>query len=815
MKKYVVGLVCMICAMTLNAQKYSISGIVKNQQGTPIPDASVVVLNTFLGVVSNKDGAFILDKLAPGEYQIEVSFVGYETVTKQLMLQHDVSLVITLPFSSVNLNPVLLTAIQAKETMPFAQTTISERDITNRNIGQDITFVLDHTPSVVSTSENGTGYGYTNMRVRGTDITRINVTINGVPLNDAESHNVFWVNMADFASSVDAVQIQRGVGTSTNGAASFGASLNFQTLGIQEKPAVQLSSTIGSFNTIKTLVSGTTGILDSCLSFTARYSKLTSDGYVQRGFSDHESMHISGAFFAKKHTITANAMLGRQRTGITWVGIPDYLLENDRTYNIAGRYYDQKGNEHFYDNEVDSYKQNHYSLHYNYAASKYLNVSGTIHATTGNGYYEQFKENAKLSKYGIKPIQLHDTLAYDEFGDVSIFPDSMLTRTNLIRQKWLDNVFYGYTAGATYNKNKITVSIGNSYNIYDGEHFGYVTNLNFVPDFEKYLWYSNTGKKTDLNVFAKIHYQITNTLSIFADAQQRNITYAMHGIDDDLYELDSTYTWNFFNPKGGLFYKIDNKNSMFISYAISNREPARSDLRDVREKQLFHETLYDLEFGYQYKRQKAAIALNFYSMKYDNQLVLTGRLNEVGAAIKENAKDSYRRGIECVVGVRPVKEFEWNANVTLSQNKILNYIEYATNYDENWNEQQIETHHGITNISYSPNVIASSTFSFYADECMTFGIQSKYVGSQYFDNMNSEMRKLDAYIVHNFQFEYAFLFEKARAFRIQFTINNLLNKMYESNAYGWNWYEQGVEKMERFYFPQAGIHYMCKLTLDL
>ncbi|HPY83328.1 MAG TPA: TonB-dependent receptor, partial [Bacteroidales bacterium] len=333
----------------------------------------------------------------------------------------------------------------------------------------------------------------------------------------------------------------------------------------------------------------------------------------------------------------ANAMLGRQRTSITWIGIPDYLLKNDRTYNIANRYYDQKGNEHFHDNKIDSYKQNHYSLHYNYAASKYLNVSGTIHATTGNGYYEQFKENAKLSKYGIKPIQLHDTLVYDEFGDVSIFPDSMLTRTNLIRQKWLDNVFYGYTAGATYNKNKITASIGNSYNIYDGEHFGYVTSLNFVPDFEKYLWYSNTGKKIDLNVFAKIHYQITNTLSIFVDAQQRNITYAMHGIDDDLYELDSTYTWNFFNPKGGLFYKIDNKNSMFISYAISNREPARSDLRDVREKQLFHETLYDLEFGYQYKRQKAAIALNFYSMKYDNQLVLTGRLNEVGAAIKENA----------------------------------------------------------------------------------------------------------------------------------------------------------------------------------
>ena len=339
--------------------------------------------------------------------------------------------------------------------------------------------------------------------------------------------------------------------------------------------------------------------------------------------------------------------------------------------------------------------------------------------------------------------------------------------------------------------------------------------MNFNPEFETYKWYMNTGKKTDLNVFAKIQYQITSKVSIFGDVQQRNITYSMNGIDDDLYELDSTYTWNFMNPKAGVYYKFDDKNSMFVSYAISNREPARSDLRDVREKELFHETLYDFEFGYQYKVQKVALAVNFYNMQYDNQLVLTGKLNEVGSPIKENVKDSYRRGVECVVGIRPNKEFEWNGNITLSQNKILNYVEYATNYDENWEEIAMETHRGTTDISYSPNVIAASTFSFYADEHMNFGIQSKYVGSQYFDNTSNEMRKLEAYVVHNFQFEYEVPFDNSRMFRVQFIINNILDATYVSNAYGWNWYEQGDEKMERFYFPQAGINYMCKLTLDL
>lgn len=814
MKKYVVGFCFSVMSFVVFGQNFTLSGVVTDTQGKPIQHASVVITNTFLGTFTDEAGAFNFSRVSQGTHNLEVSFLGYETIQTEVLITQNTEVSLQLHQSHIQINPVVLTGIRAKETMPFAQTNITQNEVEQKNVGQDITFLLEQTPSFVATSETGSGLGYTNMRIRGTDISRINVTVNGVPLNDPESQGVFWVNMTDFSSSVDNIQIQRGVGTSTNGVASFGASVNIETLGIQEKKGVELSSTIGSFNTVQTRVAGHTGLLDSLFSFSARYSKLTSDGYIQRAFSDHESMHVTGSYFTKRNTLTANVLLGKQRTGITWEGITPENMAIDRTYNQAGRYIDNEGNERFYENETDNYWQNHYSLHHTFAASKNLNISSSTFLITGEGYYEQYKRNHRFNRYGLTPISIPDSTL--QVGNTLYsFNSNSISRSDLIREKWLDNVFYGYTLNATYTKDKVSAIIGHSYSIYSGDHFGYVTWLQYDPDMEPHEWYFNVGEKIDFNVFGKIQYQLTPQLSIYGDIQQRNIEYSMKGIGDDLFVLDSTYTWNFTNPKAGFYYKIDNNHSFFSSFAIANREPTRADLRDKRDgEKLHHETLENIEFGYQYRSQKIAFGLNLYTMSYKNQLVLTGKLNDVGNPIKENVEDSYRRGVELVLATRPSQQFAWNANLTLSQNKIRNYVEYATNYDEFWNEELYAIERGTTDISYSPNVIGGSSFMFYPEKNMSFGLVSKYVGEQYFDNTSNAERKLDAYIVHNFKFEYRIPFEKDQSLRIQLFVNNLLNNLYVSNAYGWNWYEQGEEKMERFYFPQAGLHYMCKFTFN-
>jgi iron complex outermembrane receptor protein len=415
----------------------------------------------------------------------------------------------------------------------------------------------------------------------------------------------------------------------------------------------------------------------------------------------------------------------------------------------------------------------------------------------------------------MNPIQLSDSVfVIDNY--THIFPDSLVYETDLIRQKWLDNIFYGYVWGLTYSKNKLNMSLGNSYNIYDGDHYGYVIWQKFNPDADSHEWYTNNALKKDFNIFAKAQYSLTKQISAFADVQFREINYTLFGTDDDALKLDESYNWEFVNPKIGVHYTIDTKSNMFVSYATSNREPARSDLLDSRNTtNLTHETLYDFEFGYQYARAKYAFAINMYNMYYKNQLVLTGKVNNVGSALKENVPESYRRGIELIAAVRPYKEVEWNGNMTLSKNKITNYIEYATNYNENWEEQTIITKHGTTDISYSPSLVATNAFRMYPHKNMSFGFISKYVGEQYIDNTSNEERKLDAYLFHNFYFQYSFPFSDSRKLTVQFNVNNITDETYESNAYAGNWYEQGSEKTWMVVFPQAGINYMCKMTLDL
>jgi iron complex outermembrane receptor protein len=814
MKKWNVVVCAVLFTISAYGQKWNLTGVVSNPQGERLAGASVYIENSFIGTYSNSNGEYSLEKLQAGTYTVVCSYMGYTNVIKQILVQSNTVYDIVLSQKAITIEPVVLTAIKAKEQTPVAKINLSKQEIEQQYGTKDIPYVLEQTPSIVATSDNGTGMGYTGMRIRGTDMSRINITVNGIPLNDAESQTVFWVNMADFASSVEEVQIQRGVGTSTNGAASFGASVNFQTVDLQEKPHAQISSSVGSFGTFKQTMSAGTGILDSCLYFGVRVSRLDSDGWVERSFSQHSAAHLTGSYLKGSHRLTANVFLGKERTGISWEGLPDYMLSTNRRYNVTGLYYDDFGNEAFYDNETDNYWQNHYSLSYGGILSKHITFSLTTHATTGKGFYEQYKDNAKFSKYGIPTVLLSDTVVVINQRQY-IFPDSTIKRSDLIRQKWLDNIFYGYTTGITYTKNNTEISLGNSYNIYKGNHFGKVIWVQMIPDFDKsYTWYDNDSEKRDVMVFVKVQQKLFSQLSIFADMQYRNILYTMVGIDDDFTPLHNNFSWNFVNPKVGLYYMLNKRNKVFISYAVANREPTRTDLKDAGKsaKQVTNETLYDTELGYTLTLQKLSTSINVYNMQYVNQLTLTGKLNDVGDPIMENVPDSYRRGIEWSVGARPVQEIAWNASLTLSRNKIHNYTEYSVNYTDTWDEEPKITELGTTDISYSPNVIASNSIMFYPDKSIYFGFTSKYIGAQFYDNTSDEQRKLPAYAIHNFILAYTKPIYKT-SLTIQLMVNNILDTQYISNAYGWNWYEQNQEKSQSFYYPQAGINYMCKMSL--
>lgn len=802
MKKLSILILFFAYGLTIIAQNANITGSVKDDDNNALVGASIVINGTFLGTSTNSKGEFTLKNLNSGEYELMISYMGYETQTQKVNLEKDTELNFKLKSTSYISDEALVTAIKANDATPIAQTNINKDEVGKNKIAADIPYQLELTPSVVATSENGTGMGYTNMRIRGTDMSRINITVNGIPLNDSESQGVYWVNMADFTSSVSNIQIQRGVGTSTNGAASFGASVNFQTLSIEKNAYSDLSATVGSFNTFKRSISAGTGLMENKLAFDVRYSKLNSDGWIQRGFSDHESMYFSGGYYGEKNMLKAVVMLGEEHTGITWWGVPDYMIDSIRNFNPAGEYYDDEGNQHFYDGQTDNYWQNHYHLLFSHEFSKNLHLNAALHATSGKGYYEQYKYDDDLSSYGISPLQF----------------DSITTiyTSDIIRQKWMDNIFYGGTATLNYKKNNINASLGTAWNKYNGDHFGLIKWMKYNTSIPKdYEWYRNNGLKTDMNAFAKVQYSLGNNISLFGDVQFRQIKYEMSGPDDDLAFLDQKHSWSFINPKAGVTYSLNEKSRVFASFAIANREPSRADLKEASKEggSTFpsNETLNDLEIGYTINSKIYAFSANLYYMDYKNQLVLTGELNSVGYPIMTNVDKSFRRGVELAFGLKPIKQFEWTGNVTLSQNKIQNYVEYAYHYDESWNETYESKDLGETDISYSPNIIASNTFSFIHKKNFAVNLISKYVGKQYIDNTSNAERSLDAYLVNNIRIDYNGKIKGFSDFYAQFYINNLFNSEYISNAYGGNWYEQGTEMSWVYYYPQAGINYMLKI----
>ncbi|MBK8808530.1 MAG: TonB-dependent receptor [Bacteroidales bacterium] len=598
MKRYFT-LLLLIISTHLFSQTYSITGIVTTTNNKPLPDASVFIQDTKIGTSSLPDGTFTINEVIAGNYTIICSFLGYQTIKKQISINKNINIDFELLDSSLMADEIVISSLAAQANTPVAQSNLNMAQIKQNNMAADIPFQLELTPSVVSSSENGTGIGYTNLRIRGTDMSRINVCVNGIPLNDSESQGVFWVNMPDFTSSVDNIQIQRGVGTSTNGAGAFGANLHFNTRKIQEKPYFRAESTIGSFKTFKRSFAVGTGLLNNHFSFDFRYSKLNSDGWVKRGFSNHNSLFASLNYLDKKNILKLILIKGEEHTGITWWGVPDYMMETDRRYNPSGKKTDSLGNVSFYDNESDNYWQDHYQLHYTHSFSSKWNIISALHYTKGRGYYEVYQN--EVDDWG-------SANAFSDYGlPNAVVNDSVYTASDMINRKSMDNHFYGLTLSTNYKNERSIFTLGTAWNQYLGDHFGTIewSSLSqFIP--QNYQWYTNTGNKIDYMIYSKLNYQLFENFYAFIDFQYRYIDYSIDGIDDDLAPLSFKKQWHFINPKAGVTYNFNKYNKLYLSYARANREPTRSDItanaKDESSKIPSSETLNDVELGFNRKK---------------------------------------------------------------------------------------------------------------------------------------------------------------------------------------------------------------------
>lgn len=666
------------------------------------------------------------------------------------------------------LDEVLVSALRVTTKTPVSFSNMSKEELAARNLGQDIPVLMNYLPSVVTTSDAGNGLGYTGIRVRGSDATRVNVTINGIPYNDSESHGTYWVNMPDFASSVQSLQLQRGVGTSTNGAGAFGASLNMLTDSYAKKSTGEISNSFGSFNTHKHTVKFSTGLMNDHFEIAGRLSALKSDGYIDRASSDLKSYFLQGTYVGKTTLIKALTFGGTEKTYQSWNGIDAIKLAEDRTYNSAGAFTDEFGNPRYYDNETDNYQQDHYQLHWNEKVSDYWSTNLAFHYTKGKGYYENYKENAAMADYGLLPI-----------GSV--------TTTDLIRQKWLDNDFYGTTFSANYKADKLDVILGGGWNKYEGDHFGKVIWSRYASQSELGdHYYDDFSTKTDGNLFAKINYQLLDNLSLFGDLQYRNVTYKVNSWETGL--VDDNF--NFFNPKAGLTLDVNQKNALYFSYARANREPNRTDYEGGNVKP---EKLNDFELGWRFNSDNFQLNSNFYYMGYKDQLILTGTLDDVGSPIRLNTDKSYRLGFEVDATVKLSDKFIVGPNFTLSSNKNVDLDVEGQNY-------------GTTDIAYSPSVIAGNIIVYSPIKNLHLSLLQKFVGEQYMNNIELPSAKLADYFVNDFNVSYEIQPKSVfKSIMVTGLVNNILDKKYVSNGYMWDVYP--------YYYPQSGTNFLIGLTL--
>ncbi|TDI71257.1 MAG: TonB-dependent receptor [Bacteroidetes bacterium] len=694
-----------------------------------------------------------------------------------------------------NLEEVLLKAIRVNADSPITHSNIDKRELAKRNLGQDLPILLNYLPAVVTTTDAGAGVGYTGIRVRGSDATRVNVTINGIPYNDSESQGTFWVDLPDFASSVQSLQLQRGVGTSTNGSGAFGASLNLLTDAVSQNAYGEIATSYGSFETWKHTLKFSTGLLQDHFELSGRLSKIVSEGYIDRAASDLRSYFVQATYTADNTLIKALTFGGKERTYQSWFGIDAETLKNDRTFNPAGIYTDADGTIRFYENEVDDYTQDHYQVFWNQRYDANWNSNVSLNYTYGRGYFEQFKEDADLVFHNIEPV---------------IIGGEIIETSDLIRRRWLNNNFYAVNANVNYLDDRWDVSSGVFYSYYGGDHFGEVIWARFAGNSQiRDRYYSGNGDKNEFTVFSKATFRINDRWSVYGDLQGRFVSYRTSGLTSDKVPLVESEKYQFFNPKTGVTYKLSNKNQLYVSYGRANREPNRSDF----EQGIFtSEKLDDFELGWRYNSEKLKINSNLYFMDYTDQLVLTGALDDVGTPIRTSSGNSYRLGLEVDVKITVTDKLFMIPNIALSENKNKNFVTSRDGSTVNL---------GDTHISFSPSVVAGNIIEFDPIENLQFALLTKYVGMQYMGNIDSEVSKLSGYFINDLSINYTLenvLFVKSVV--VSGLVNNLFNVEYVSNGYFFTFDDDFsdpplVTTIEGAgFYPQAGINFLFGITLN-
>jgi iron complex outermembrane receptor protein len=816
MKRTIFSVVLALAIFSANAQNL-INGVVTNENNETLSGATIRLKPGNYETISNGDGKFVINNVEKGNYTLLVSYLGYEPHKERITVSERADLKVSLKKSVFQTKEIIVSTTRATEKTPTSHSTISTSEIKRRKAVQDIPYLLQLTPSVVTTSDAGAGVGYTNFRIRGTDLNRINVTINDIPVNDAESHGVWFVNMPDFIESTSSIQIQRGVGTSSNGAAAFGASVNLQTNNVSTDPYAEINNAFGSFNTMKNTVKAGTGLISGLFSFDARLSQIKSDGFIDRASSDLKSFYVSGTYHGEKDIVRFNAFSGHEITYQAWEGIPKVKLEGDiegmQEFADNNQYSDEERenllssdartyNRYMYDNQVDNYKQDHYQVFYEREINKNLKAKVAYHQTNGFGYYESYRYNEDIEDYNATIIAINNDI------------DTLATTTDLIDRKFLDNVFYGGIASLQIDLERINGVIGGGWNRYEGDHFGEVlwaqnSLATFAPN---HRFYENNGVKDDANIYAKANIKVTENLYTYIDLQYRNINYKIEGKDDDGRDLTQRHTFNFFNPKAGLFYEANDNISTYLNIAIANREPNRSNFVDAdpSKPKPKSERLYNIELGGKTKFEKWSIQGNAYLMYYEDQLVLNGNINDVGGPIRENVDKSYRAGIEISGGIKPTNWIEIQANLTFSQNKILNFVSYTDNWDT-WGQEIEEL--GETDISFSPNIIANGLIKVTPIKDFDISFIPTYVGEQFIDNTSNKDRKLDAYFVSNLRLDYSISKGWLKNISIYTQVNNIFNTEYITNAWVYPFYLGNDLKYLDGYYPQAGINFMTGINL--
>lgn len=804
----------MISAVQLNAQTLE-GRVIDLETLEPLERATVMETGTSNGTATGRDGTFSLLLQNPSN-GITVRFLGYNT--KELSVRNtDEPLEVELEPHAIMTGEVFVNALRVDDSTPIAYRNISREDIEGQNLGQDIPYLVSTTPSVVTTSDAGAGIGYTGIRVRGVDPARINVTLNGIPLNDAESHGVFWVNLPDLASSTQNIQIQRGVGTSTHGAGAFGATMNLQTALMNPEAYGEINTGVGSYGTQKLNVQLGSGILDNGWQFEGRLSKIESDGYIDRASSDLKSFYLSASHHGENGLLKADVFSGQEETYQAWNGVPEPILNNnadeleryvnvlflsdDDAEHLRSNLGNRQFNEFTYENQIDRYQQDHYQLHYSHQILENWTANASLHYTYGRGFFEEFQNNEALSAYGIEPV---------EVGSETI------EESDLIRRRWLDNHFYGGVFSTELEHgNRWNLTVGGGYNEYEGDHFGEVIWARFAGNSDiREQYYDNTGFKTDFNVYGKLNYYITPQLNAYADLQYRTVSYRFLGKrinpQQEVFDVTQTDRIHFLNPKAGLVYRFADDQRVFASFSVGGKEPTRDEYVDSSpESRPSEERLYDYEFGYSGTFNRVELGVNLYYMKYKDQLILTGAVNDVGSYIRENVPDSYRAGVELQSSVYFSPEFQWSGNATFSRNKIDSYVQFLDDYDQGG---QVEQQFNDVDIAFSPNLTANSVFTYQLRGFTTEWISS-YVAQQYLDNTQSESRSIDPYWVNDLQFDYNVPNPPlVSAISLSLKVNNVLNEKYVSNGYTFG-FISGGEQYFNYYYPQAGRNILMNVKL--